>query len=92
MGALFSALVDDPLEEDPPLEDDDDDPDPLPEEPLEDEVPEEEEEDSPLSDLEEEILEVSDPALPLFDEVMPAGQMLSTSTHCWLYSYIVAHR
>ena len=92
MGALFSALVDDPLEEDPPLEDDDDDPDPLPEEPLEDEVPEEEEEDSPLSDLEEEILEVSDPALPLLDEVMPAGQMLSTSTHCWLYSYIVAHR
>ena len=84
MGALFSALVDDPLEEDPPLEDDDDDPDPLPEEPLEDEVPEEEEEDSPLSDLELEILEVSDPALPLLDEVMPAGQMLSTSTHCYV--------
>jgi len=76
VGALFSALVDDPLE-DPPLEDP-----PLEDPPLE-EPPllEDPDDDSPLSDLELEILEVSDPALPLLDEVMPAGQMLSTSTH-----------
>ena len=69
VGALFSALEDPPLEE-PPLEDP-----PLLEDP---------DDDSPLSDLELEILEVSDPALPLLDEVMPAGQMLSTSTHCYV--------